>query len=73
MLYTFVGTKGRNPRSFKTDEGVFIYFDKEISLYDDCMYVILCSRNKESGLFTLLSCHYWWENKTNKLNSNIFY
>lgn len=59
-MYTFIGKREKNPRRFKTIDGYFLTFDKDLPLFDDFMYVILCTRNESTGLFTFIKSSYWW-------------
>ena len=68
-MYTFIGRRENNPKVFKTIEGYLLTFEKELPLFEDFMYVILCTRNKDTGMFTLIKNRYWWD-ETNKPNNN---
>lgn len=60
-MYTFIGRREKNPKCFKTTEGFYLTFEKELLLFEDFMYVILCTRNEKTKLFTLIKATYWWE------------
>lgn len=58
-MYTFIGKREKNPKYFKTIEGFHLKFEKDLPLFDDIMYVILCTRDEKTKLFTLINCKYW--------------
>ena len=61
-MYTFIGRKdNKNPKKFKTIEGHILTFVQPLPLFDDFMYVILCTRNEETKEFTFIRSTYWWE------------
>ena len=60
-MYTFIGKREKNPKRFKTIDGFYLTFEKELPLFEDFMYVILCTRNEETKLFTFVRSTYWWE------------
>lgn len=64
-MYTFIGKRHKNPKKFITNDGYVLSFSDSLDplLYDQ-MYVILCDKDKDTKLFTLLRCRYWWGEKT---------
>ena len=60
-MYTFIGSREKNPKRFKTIEGFHLTFEQPLPLFEDFMYVILCNRNKETDLFTFIRSTYWWK------------
>lgn len=58
-MYVFIGQRKKdNPKKFKTTEGYILTFDKTLPLFEDFMYVILCSRNEKTGIFTFIKSLY---------------
>lgn len=72
MYTTFIGKRYEgNPKKFVTNDGYVLTFSNSLDpLFYDQMYVILCRRDENTKLFTLLKCHYWW-NKNNQPTNNI--
>lgn len=61
-MYTFIGSKDENnPKCFNTIEGFILTFTKNLPLFEDFMYVILCTRDEKTKLFTFIRSIYWWE------------
>lgn len=58
-MYVFIGQrKEDNPKKFKTTEGYILTFDKQLPLFNDYRYIILCSRNEDTGIFTFIRSLY---------------
>lgn len=61
-MYTFIGSMDKhNPKRFNTIEGYILTFEKNLPLFEDFVYVILCSRNEKTKLFRFIRSIYWWE------------
>lgn len=57
-MYTFIGKRQKNPKKFKTIKGFILTFEKDLPLFEDFIYVILCSRDEKTGLFTFVRSIY---------------
>ena len=60
-MYTFIGhPKKKDGKTFVCYDGHIIRFSHPLPLFDDTMYVLLCSRNPTTKEFTMEKCRYWW-------------
>ena len=57
-MYTFIGRPQKNLKKFKTIEGYILTFKKDLPLFEDFIYVILCSRDEKTGVFTFIRSIY---------------
>lgn len=54
-MLTFKGKKDKKyPNRFRTDDGYILSFDKELPLFDDIEYFIVCSKDEQTKLYKIL-------------------